>query len=595
MDLMSRRRALMAKIISLVKRVVTSATGLVSFNTNVEMPTKVTCEFSPVQEGTGDPSPDNARPISGWTGCNVIDTGYNLLNLGVVEASPGEYVDGKRILEPYKYYVGFHNSTVQYYYRGYVTDFNANDQGCSFTLSSYAIGITFLVKGGTQIRGSITGTNVSIGYIQFFDKDWNVLGGKWNLQDGVTVPANAVYAMARIESVTRGQPSTVSNYTIVYEAGTVEPSVFVGATLPINWALPDEYQEVEYIQTIDSAYIQTDIPARYEISYEAELELPTTGDQIFASCYVPGNTIGGLGYYNKKVQHWYGTYFLAGNAINGKAVYRVDLTNGSQVAYINGEQVETNSKTLTELAGTRHNVTFFGIINGDGISVRNMFTGKCYWAKVYVGGKLVGHFIPCYRKADDAIGMYDLVLGKFYSNANSTGTFTKGADTNVLPTIYGGTVTLNEDGSVDLISDKKIMTITGYESYDWDIYNNNKFSIYISASVNNITSGDLQISNYFAFDGNTSNPTDLHFGIIVAGSYVYIRFRYDALENSVENWKNWLKSKSDAGNPLQITIKLKTPETYHFPNIGQLNAFLGTNNIWHDMNGSITAEYWKKQ
>lgn len=29
------------------------------------------CEINPLQAGTGDPSPTNVRPISGWTGCNI--------------------------------------------------------------------------------------------------------------------------------------------------------------------------------------------------------------------------------------------------------------------------------------------------------------------------------------------------------------------------------------------------------------------------------------------------------------------------------------------------------------------------------------------
>lgn len=36
-------------------------------------------DIEPVQAGTGDPSPDNIRPISGWTKCNVQRTGKNLL------------------------------------------------------------------------------------------------------------------------------------------------------------------------------------------------------------------------------------------------------------------------------------------------------------------------------------------------------------------------------------------------------------------------------------------------------------------------------------------------------------------------------------
>ena len=36
-------------------------------------------DIAPSQSGSGDPSPSNIRPISGWTGCNVTRTGKNLL------------------------------------------------------------------------------------------------------------------------------------------------------------------------------------------------------------------------------------------------------------------------------------------------------------------------------------------------------------------------------------------------------------------------------------------------------------------------------------------------------------------------------------
>lgn len=38
----------------------------------------LTAAIVPVQSGSGDPSPENIRPISGWTGANVMRTGKNL-------------------------------------------------------------------------------------------------------------------------------------------------------------------------------------------------------------------------------------------------------------------------------------------------------------------------------------------------------------------------------------------------------------------------------------------------------------------------------------------------------------------------------------
>lgn len=37
-------------------------------------------EIEPLQDGSGDPSPDNVRPITGWTGAEVTRCGKNLLN-----------------------------------------------------------------------------------------------------------------------------------------------------------------------------------------------------------------------------------------------------------------------------------------------------------------------------------------------------------------------------------------------------------------------------------------------------------------------------------------------------------------------------------
>lgn len=46
-------------------------------------------QIEPVQEGTGDPSPENVRPITGWTGCRVEHSGKNML-------PTASYTDAKR-------------------------------------------------------------------------------------------------------------------------------------------------------------------------------------------------------------------------------------------------------------------------------------------------------------------------------------------------------------------------------------------------------------------------------------------------------------------------------------------------------------------
>lgn len=53
----------------------------------------IVAEINPVQSGSGDPSPSNIRPISGWTGCNVTRTGSNVLDPSkmIITGSSGAY------------------------------------------------------------------------------------------------------------------------------------------------------------------------------------------------------------------------------------------------------------------------------------------------------------------------------------------------------------------------------------------------------------------------------------------------------------------------------------------------------------------------
>ncbi|MBR2716200.1 MAG: hypothetical protein IKD79_00500 [Oscillospiraceae bacterium] len=55
--------------------IIDTASGAVaSFSDGAEgLPVKdLLVNIEPVQEGSGDPAPDNVRPISGWTGANIV-------------------------------------------------------------------------------------------------------------------------------------------------------------------------------------------------------------------------------------------------------------------------------------------------------------------------------------------------------------------------------------------------------------------------------------------------------------------------------------------------------------------------------------------
>ena len=156
--------------------------------------------------------------------------------------------------------------------------------------------------------------------------------------------------------------------------------------------------------------------------------------------------------------------------------------------------------------------------------------------------------------------------------------------------VYGGTITLNEDGSADVKNDRLFVVLDGSSDEDWS-EGGYGASIKWGAPSNlykkivNPTSAYQPynaIANYLrpiaqAANWNTNDNYFSH-----TGQYIYMKC---STIGAFANWRSYLSE-----NPLTILFKLKNPETYHFANVGQLKAFLGTNNVWSDI-GNVNVKY----
>lgn len=164
-------------------------------------------------------------------------------------------------------------------------------------------------------------------------------------------------------------------------------------------------------------------------------------------------------------------------------------------------------------------------------------------------------------------------------------------------TVYGGTVTLNEDGSADVVSDRTELTLTGDENWT----KNGTNEVY-NASLLNGTNFSSYISGICSHVGKDANVTGCINNAVLVHTYGYrgltfrqIKTYWGLPDNEVSTWKAYLSEQFADGTPIQIVAKLREPQTYHFSNVGQLKAFLGTNTIWTDTNGINTATYLKHQ
>ena len=114
----------------------TASGAIASFEDGAgELPLKtLVVNIEPMQAGSGNPSPTNIRPISGWTGCNVTRAGKNLLDIdsvtsGAVDPDTGEVIPSTSVkitplikCEPNTTYVisGFVNKLRPHYYKSSV-------------------------------------------------------------------------------------------------------------------------------------------------------------------------------------------------------------------------------------------------------------------------------------------------------------------------------------------------------------------------------------------------------------------------------------------------------------------------------------------
>lgn len=203
-----------------------------------------------------------------------------------------------------------------------------------------------------------------------------------------------------------------------------------------NWVekqvRPDKmpwYQEVEYIQSSGTQWIDT----LHQHTANSKVELKFSYQSMSTK---------------------YNLLFWSRSRYTVNDAFSIFIENSSSIALTIWWKVITPASTL---ANTIYNISFskdYFIINWStttlnssltsywyndllfnfmenwqSISWCNPISAKVYYCRIYEWSTLVRDFVPCYRKSDSVIGMYDLVNKQFYTNVG-TWTFAKWPDVN---------------------------------------------------------------------------------------------------------------------------------------------------------------------
>lgn len=187
--------------------------------------------------------------------------------------------------------------------------------------------------------------------------------------------------------------------------------------------IPQEFQEVEYIESDGNQYIDTGIKGNLDSKAELDFALTST-DQNPKSVF--GDRSG------NNVQAFFigidNDYIYAQLDNVARTVIQnppVDLLRHTISLSKNGYYYDGELKaTYSSPTNFTSNNNLYIFVAGDNLSSKTSY--KLYSCKIY-NNTLIRDFVPCYRKADNVIGLYDKVNGVFYTNAG-TGTFLKGND-----------------------------------------------------------------------------------------------------------------------------------------------------------------------
>ena len=197
----------------------------------------------------------------------------------------------------------------------------------------------------------------------------------------------------------------------------IEPEMV--KTNPNPLRLPADYQEVEYIESTGTQYIDTGVNGTAKGTYEIKFNMlgkeAISYEQYFA----------GDGTSNKTGKLFTHTSNSCVNIqTNGTSTKLFNIENVVHTVSVTDTAVLVDGVSKTSYTPGAWGTLTYYVFNAHG-EPNLMSSMRLYYLKMYSDGVLVRNFIPCYRKSDNVAGLYDLVNGTFYTNAGS-GTFTIG-------------------------------------------------------------------------------------------------------------------------------------------------------------------------
>ena len=371
---------------------------------------------------------------------------------------------------------------------------------------------------------------------------------------------------------------------------------WTGLTAYLNNGLPAEYQPVEYIESTGTQFINTGLIPKFD-----------TGDEFYVRFNLSSVT-GTCVFFGTNNQKFDSGRSIQGVCVDGQI--RNDLHTSNSWIYfgsasankwyeysVSGKFVTCLGKTQPVRTGTTDNTAQLWLFaQGDSQPSTN---ASCKISTIWYkhNGSYTLYLVPCYRKSDDEIGMYDVVSNTFITNSG-TGDFLKGSNDDnarIIPvtfpvtgssnnTVYGGYVDI---AAGEVVAEWKLDYIGNYTyGLNTGLTGIDRFYVGISSFVG-VSNYETEIPEFYSsyFKSYPIYPANSELKTWVVAFIAKTAYFYTpaGTYSSASDFKTKLSD-------IPIVYKIATP--IHYPlSKTELTALLGSNSAWSNTNDITDISY----
>ena len=287
----------------------------------------------------------------------------------------------------------------------------------------------------------------------------------------------------------------------------------------VQGGLPIEYRQVEYIESTGTQYIDTEIMPNQNTGFDVEFLTKnkfnmTSGE--FGSIFGAreGSSVNELQLSSYSRDEDKGLIRFGDRGRNAGLIENTKMQCSlKNKIYTNYNDVTIN---FTNDFATPCSLTVFALNNNGTITQHGSV--QIFSLKLYNLDTLIRDFVPCYRKSDGVIGLYDLVEQKFYTN-QGTGNFIKGAEIINSETLTVVSPNPEYPQEVESVGDKTSNIFSSYGVSTGGLNNpsaDRRLSNTVGTTINSIDFTGEIIATQSQYP-NITNPNDYNNGYFNVG------------------------------------------------------------------------------